>query len=364
MLDIFNDDAFGVVELTAAINALPFQPSRIGSMGLFSKKPISKLTAVVEMKEGKLSLVPTAARGTQPTGVSSAKRNVRSFAVPHFPQHQPVLADDVQDVRAFGQDDRTETVNEIVNDTLEAMKQNHEKTWEYYRANAIQGIARDADGTILYNFFDEFNIVQNEINFDFAVDAQDPKLFCMDVTRAMETALGGETYGNIHCFCGDQWFDSFITHAGVKEAYDRFQDSAFFRETQRGPNGVGGGFTFCGITFENYRGSAGGAPFIPADIARFVPTGAGKDTFMEVNAPADYIETVNTRGLPLYAKQERMKFDKGIEIETQSNTLMIPTRPATLIKSTGTGGVITVTAAATKQTIPPKPAATKSVASK
>ena len=49
-------------------------------------------------------------------------------------------------------------------------------------------------------------------------------------------------------------------------------------------------------------------------------------------APGDFIETVNTRGIKIYAKQERMKFDKGIELHTQSNVLYMCTRPAALVR--------------------------------
>ena len=50
--------------------------------------------------------------------------------------------------------------------------------------------------------------------------------------------------------------------------------------------------------------------------------------------PANYMETVNTIGLPYYAKQEPMDFDKGIEVETQSNPIHLCTRPAAICKLT------------------------------
>ena len=51
-------------------------------------------------------------------------------------------------------------------------------------------------------------------------------------------------------------------------------------------------------------------------------------------APADFVETANTRGQKFYAKQEPTKWNKGIEFHTQSNVLYLPTRPAALIKGT------------------------------
>ena len=94
------------------------------------------------------------------------------------------------------------------------------------------------------------------------------------------------------------------------------------------------GFPFGGIYFENYRGKIASTSFIDDDEGRIFPVGV-PGLFQTINAPADYIETVNTIGLPFYAKQERMDFDKGINIETQSNPLCICTQPRTLIKIEG-----------------------------
>jgi hypothetical protein len=46
------------------------------------------------------------------------------------------------------------------------------------------------------------------------------------------------------------------------------------------------------------------------------------------------METVNTIGLPYYAKQERIPFDKGVQLELQSNPLHICTKPRAIIKLT------------------------------
>jgi len=89
-----------------------------------------------------------------------------------------------------------------------------------------------------------------------------------------------------------------------------------------------------GIFFENYRGKIGSTNFISDTEAQIFPVGA-PSLFQTINAPADYIETVNTVGLPFYAKQERMAFDRGISINTQSNPLNVCTRPRTLIKLIG-----------------------------
>jgi hypothetical protein len=45
-----------------------------------------------------------------------------------------------------------------------------------------------------------------------------------------------------------EFFDAMTSHAKVKEAYERWEDGAALRNDMRA------GFTFAGITFEEYSG--------------------------------------------------------------------------------------------------------------
>ncbi|MEP3300783.1 MAG: major capsid protein, partial [Roseibium sp.] len=51
-------------------------------------------------------------------------------------------------------------------------------------------------------------------------------------------------------------------------------------------------------------------------------------------APADYIETVNTPGLPRYMKQIVKTNGKGVDIELQSNPISLCTQPGALRRLT------------------------------
>lgn len=334
LLDVFNDDAFSVVSLTAAIDKLPYKPGRLGRMGLFQESGVSTLDVAIEERHGKLHLLTTAARGTIGETKSRRTRKMRSFRVPHIPVEDVVMADEVQGVRVFGSENEVEGVSSVVNEKMEQMKQDHEVTWEYHRIGAIQGLVLDADQTTVYDWFTEFGITETEVDFVFSVDTTEIKTTALAVVRAMDTALGGTPYRGIHALCGDTFFDEFVTHPNVKDSYDRFLDGVFFREQQAATGVTGdGGFTWGGITWENYRGRVGTTDFIDTDVARFFPVGA-PGIFLRRNAPADFVEAVNTIGKPMYAKQERIKFDKGIELHTQSNPLHICTRPAVCIKGT------------------------------
>ena len=73
------------------------------------------------------------------------------------------------------------------------------------------------------------------------------------------------------------------------------------------------------------------------DEAYAVPKGV-PERFITRFAPADYMEAVNTNGLPYYAKQEAGKFGKAVELEAQSNPLHLCTRPRAVIKLSASTG--------------------------
>lgn len=340
LLDIFNDDAFSVRELTIAVDKLPYAPGRLGKLNLFRNAPATSQMAIVEERHGKLSLLSAQPRGSQDQqAYGSARRKVRAFNIPHVPQWDAVLASDLEGKRAFGSTDQLEVFSEILNDRFTAMKNNHEVTHEYHRIGAIKGVVLDADGsTELVNWFTEFGISELEVEFnkydagtlDDADPAADWKTLSQTVIRHIRNGLGATPFKGVHALCGDNFFDALISHATVRRAYERWQDGQIFRESQIGEGNV---FSFAGIDWENYRGSIGAVDFIDTDSCRFFPTGTS-DIFLEIPAPADFVETVNSRGMMMYAKQERMKWDKGIELHTQSNVLYMCTRPTVLVKGT------------------------------
>lgn len=332
ILDVFNDDAFSMTELTLALEAAPYLPGRIGEMGLFDEEGISSAVVGIEEQRGQLQLIPVAARGTMPTYQQGDLRDLRTFVVPHLPLNDAVMASEVEGVRAFGSDDALETVAAKVAQKNAKMRQAHETTWEYHRIGAIQGLIKDADGsTTIVNLFTAFDVTETNINFDFAND--NVKMKALEVERAIEDVLNGLPYTGIQAVCGNDFFDDLVSADEVGDAFATWmEDKNNFGPTGRVPRQ---GFLYGGITWWNYRGKVGSVDFIPTAQCRFFPEGV-PDLFKRYNAPANFMETVNTIGRPLYEKSERMRFDVGQELHTQSNPLHLCTRPGVLIKGTNT----------------------------
>jgi Phage major capsid protein E len=309
-LDIFSSSAFSMVALTDAINQMPFVPGRIGQLGLFREQGVSTTSVMIEEREGNLTLVETTSRGAPAVQHVANKRKARSLSVPHIALEDTILADEVQNVRAFGSENLLEGVQNVVNQRLSEMASKIDATLEHLRIGAIKGLILDADGSaVIYDLFTEFGVTAyTEVDFDLDNASPAPgavKKKCHDIRRKIEDELGVVPYDHIHAMCGPDFFDDLITHPEVEKA---------------------------GILLEEYRGKVGSVDFTDASKAYFFPVGV-PGLFRQYNAPADFVETANTIGLPRYAKQAvDQQFARWVMLHVQSNPLPICTRPRVLMK--------------------------------
>ena len=83
-LDIFNADPFTTIQLTEAVERIPYLPMTLGALDLFEPKPIRTKVLMVEQRQGKLVLVPFSDRGAPGTQRTTEQRSARHFQVPRI----------------------------------------------------------------------------------------------------------------------------------------------------------------------------------------------------------------------------------------------------------------------------------------
>jgi hypothetical protein len=337
MLDIFNDDAFSVVNLTDAVNDLAFVPGRIARSGLFRADGITATTAVIETRGARLALVSPTPRGAPGETVNTDKdRKLIPVNVPHFERNDAVMADEVQGVRAFGSETELETVMGKVAEKVADHSQDLAATTEFSQLGAIKGVITYADGSTL-DLFQTMgveapaNVAFNVAALKAAKDDGPFRAWCAAMVRAQADALGGLPWsGKVRVFCGDNLFDAVLANQEVRESYKGWTQAQILREGYIEPTGDSfGAFEFADVIFENYRGQVGQARFVDVNQGHAFPEGV-PGLFRTYHAPADYIETVNTKGRRLYAKQYPMQNGKGVNLDVQMNELNICLRPRVL----------------------------------
>lgn len=360
--DIFNDDAFGLVAMTAAINNVDHVPGRAGELCFVGAgEGVATTTVAIESRGVALTLIPTSLRGAPAPKEKSDKANIRSVSIPQIKLEDTIGAHQIQGVRQFGSSDVLIGAQDVVNGRLAKMASRHDLTLEYHRLGALKGVILDADGTTvltdLFELFGFYNdnsgvgegsaIVYNSagvrtsggqaapkiFELDLDADNSDPldlRLRTMEITRYI--ARSAKTIvpatAQYHAFCGDGFFDALISRADVKAVFENTAE----QQIRLGKNYAFQSFEFGGVIWENYRGTDDNTTVgIDSDEARLFLTGV-PGLYAEYFAPADFMETVNTIGLPRYAKTAPdTRFNQFVELHTQQNPLPLCLRPQTLV---------------------------------
>jgi hypothetical protein len=330
MLNIFESDAFNEIALTDAINKIPFVPGQAGRAVDWAESGVSKLTIAIEEKEGTLALVAPTPRGGPGKTFDKSKRKLRDLRVPHYQIDDGIYADEVQGLREFGQEQGVVALQNYVNARMaEHAQWRMDPTLEHQRLGALKGIILDSNGDTIYNLFTEFGVTQpSEVDFalDNATADGHVRKTCAAVIRTIAAHLGGLPFSGVRALCSPEFFDALIQEQETRVTYLNQAEASELRTGY-----AFGSFNYGGIMFEEYRGEVGGSALITANKAHFFPVGV-PGLYRTYNAPADYIDTVNTIGLPRYARQRPMPNQKGIELELQMNSLSICLRPGVLVQ--------------------------------
>ena len=166
MQNPFDNPAFSMASLTAAINLIPNRYGRLEQLNLFPQKPVRTRQIVIEEYAGRLNLLPTRPPGSPGTVGSRGERKLRSFVIPHIPHDDVVLPEEVQGIRAFGSETETEALASVMARHLETMRNKHAITLEHLRMGALKGQILDADGATIYDLFNEFGLTPTVVGFD------------------------------------------------------------------------------------------------------------------------------------------------------------------------------------------------------
>lgn len=307
-----------------AVEHVPFVPGQIRNLNLFEGEPISELVAGFEYDKGTISLIPNTPRG-KTNYADRDYRALRYLGVPHYPYTDKVYADELMKKRPLPGQSKAQLAQAEIDRRMRRGFASIDATLEFQMSGALSGKILNSDGSVMYNLFTEFN-VSEPTAIDFALSNAGTSIStrCRAVCNQIEDAVGGMMPQGVVALCGSTWFDAFISHPKVEQAYLYFASQNGMNPNREDLRYAG--FYFHGITFYQYRGTVSGQPFVPAAEAKAFPVGV-PGLFKTFFAPANYLESVGTDGLPRYAKLVPSLNNSFVDLEMQSNPLSICTIP-------------------------------------
>lgn len=342
-INIFRNDAFTTMAMTSGFERLPYQPDALEAMNIFTPNPINTTALAVEERDGQLGIIQTSERGSPINDERQMeRRKMRYFETPRITQGSTVWASEIQGIRAFF--DGNNQITELMQVQDEVARRvagptgllnNVRYTKENMRLGAVQGLLLDKDGSLLYNWYDEFQFnVPDTIYFDLASQTKNSlRPICNQLTRSIARASKGamKPSSKIGALCGDGFWDKFTNHVDVEKTFLNWQDAVQLRNGGQG--GAFGTFSFSDIEWINYRGSDDNTTIkIPDEEVRFFPLNA-PGIFEEAMSPAETFDWVNTPGkefylIPIFDRDRNMFW----RVEVYAYPLFICKRPEVLRK--------------------------------
>jgi hypothetical protein len=332
MINPFDGGGFGLADMTDSINIIPNVYTKLGQMGLFRFEGVTQRSVIVEQANGVLSLLPPVPLGGPATVADRDERNMRSFVLPWIPHDDVILPADLQGIRKLGSGFDSVDLATLMMRKVSRMRTKHAQTLEYMEANALRGIVKAGDGRTLYNYYSEYGLQQFEVDFALGTASTDVAEKCRTILRHIEENLQGESMNGCLVLVSPMFWDKLIKHQSVREAYKYYASG----NMQPLRNDVRRGFPFNGVIFEEYNATVTLSTgvkerLIPDNECVAFPLGTS-DTFVTYGGPGNFLDAVNTIGLPMYARQLTRPDDSGIDVKTEASPLPMNRRPSLSVK--------------------------------
>ena len=339
-LDFIRDPRYGIGPMSEAIINMPNEWGFLRNLGLFQTKGIAETTVKIDIKNKLLNIIPTSPRGAPGLRDSADSRSMKIFPTFRHALTGSLLADEFQNVRKFGGDGEHEVFEERLMEKLDDLAQKHRQTAEYLRWGALRGNVYDADGvSVLYNVYTEMGEPQTSVDFNLGAVSGDPIQAAVDpIMDNIQLNALGEPVAGILVICSPGFWTKMMKNADFRTAY------TYYANTPQQPNplreNLRDGFWHKGLWWVRHLGQASYIAadgtkttinFVPSNEAIIVPLGT-RDVFRSYYGPADYMETVNTIGQEMYAKPKVMDYDRGVEIETQCQSLHLTMKPRLVMR--------------------------------
>jgi hypothetical protein len=95
----------------------------------------------------------------------------------------------VQGIRGFGVFDAADPLATIMERKITKMRAKHAQTREYMEVNALRGVVKDGAGITIYNYFTEFGLAQQSVDFLLGTATTNVQAKCREVLRKIESEL-------------------------------------------------------------------------------------------------------------------------------------------------------------------------------
>ena len=339
--DYFN--SFKNADFVDGITNTPLQYGYINSRNMFNMKGTNQTAIIFDKDSTTTTLLPQVNRGDK-SATQNRERSAETFALKlaYFKHADRLTGEDIQSWRKVGSTD-DQTLAAATADKLTDMRRTWDQTNEYLKLQALKGISKTPDGTVLANMFTEFSESQDSVDFLLGTSTTnvDAKIRQLKTYISKNLKTGGAISG-IDVLVDPLFFDKLISHPNMKTAYQSYVNDG--RQLLRDDLssymtwGIMDSFAFRGVNFISYDAtftlpSGATEDAFAASSGTAYATGV-RDLFRGYNGPSNKLSGANQVGQEVFMNTYTDPRDEFVEFEMEAANLYICTRPKSLIAIT------------------------------
>jgi hypothetical protein len=339
--DYFN--SFKTTEFVDGITQMPLQYGYINSLNLFNVKSTSQTAIIFDRDYNTTTLLPQVNRGGK-AATQGKERKADTFALKlaYFKHEDRLTGDDIQGHRQVGRTDE-ETIAHATAEKLGDMRMAWDQTQEYMKLQALKGVFKTPDGTVMADMYSEFGITQDTSDFLLGTSTTNVDAIIRQLkTKIAKNVMNGGAISGVEVLVDPVFFDKLISHASIKNAYQFYVNSGkqVLRDdlTDYMKWGIMDVFEHRGIKFVSYDATfnlpTGSSEVAFADSTGIAFARGVNDLFRGFNGPSAKMSGANQPGQELYMKTYVDPKDEYVELELEAAPLFFATRPASIIKVT------------------------------
>lgn len=330
---------YGIVDFSSLTELFPRIPKFMDQLGLFGETFYGSSTiAQVERVEDQIDDIKATSRGGDRQFVGRESVIQRNFTHPYFTLDGKFTAQDIQDLKAYGEGDMPMTMASRVERTRGRIAKSHAVLRERARYAALKGTSYAPNfPQAQYTYATEFGVaskVKAQFTVAFADESVDPRTTIEQEARQHIQKYAGNQADSyqVIAIVGSKFFDGLKDHPKTTAAYSSYASSSEPLRNRLGGDLINRSWSTEGVTYlEDFMGVQLGE--IATDEAYFLPLGI-EDMFQTHYAPADHKDYANTTAQELYMFMlEGARSDK---VETETSFIMVNTRPELVVNAKAT----------------------------
>lgn len=322
---------FEVVDRTNEILVLPQNWTLMNDSGMWNEDFLTTRTVTFEERGGHLFIVKDQVPGAAPQTTGNDLRKLHSYPMSHHPFMDALLPSDVANVlRPGALTPELDSKDRALMVKMERVRKSYDRTLNFARFRTLAaGSIWAPNGTIAGNFYTDFNITRQSVNFDLTNASSDIIDKCNQVIANFQLqATEGQEIQRVVAYCSPGFFTALIGHVKVQSAYNLSSAVAPQQISRDRAGGMGlyRRFTFSNIEFIEVTQSIDGTALVDADTAVFVADD-GDGAFMTYYGPPNRWGYVNTTAERTYMWTQDAPDLTQTKITAEMNMINVMRRP-------------------------------------